>query len=289
MAVVKNTTELTLLESVTSDYLFTSDFYEVKNWAFDFAREGKLNKGFNDCFCIVYIKNGNLVIDLASRAYHMHIGHVVMEKANYEYTLRPTVGECSIFNFTSSFYEQLVNDYGLKKSLFFSNPNLLSLLLTSSPEIDYLHYQIMKKIGEGSKLEVDSLVLALVQQLIGNITDKALDAELTSSLRKNHVVTIERAKAYMNDRFDVDISLQELATHCNVSPFHFCRIFKKFTAYSPHQYLLNVRLKHAEMLVRNTSRPIMDICFLSGFHSLEHFATMFKQRYKMSPSQYRRE
>ena len=101
--------------------------------------------------------------------------------------------------------------------------------------------------------------------------------------------TIERAKLYLQDHFTEDISLQEVASHCNVSPFHFGRTFKKFTNYSPHQYLLTIRLKHAELLLRNTTRPILDICFLSGFNSLEHFVTMFKQRYHVSPTQYRRE
>jgi AraC family transcriptional regulator len=289
MSSVKNPTEIKLFESISSDYLFTSDFYEIKNWSFDFKKEGKLSTGFNDCFCIVFIRNGNLHIDLASREYDMHIGHVVIEKANYEYRLRPTIGECSIFNFTPSFYEQLVHDYDLKKSFFFSKPNILSLLLNSSPEIDYLHHQIMKGVSESGKLEIDSLVLALVQQITGCITDKAFDGELPSSLKRNHIGTIEKAKAYMHEKFADDISLRDLADHCHVSPFHFCRIFKKFTAYSPHQYLMNIRLKHAEMLLRNTMQPITDICFTSGFNSLEHFATMFKQKYRLNPTQYRKE
>lgn len=288
MAVVKNTTELKLQESITSHYLFTSDFYEIKNWAFDFKREGNIKQGFNNCFCIVFIKKGNLRMDLAPHSYSMHTGHVIVEKANYEYTLRPTLGECSIFNFTHSFYEHMVNDYALKKSFFFSNPNLLSLLLTSAPEIDYLHHQIIKKIGIAGKLEIDNLVLNLIEQILESITEKTFDAELSVSLRKNHITTIEQAKLYIHDRFADDISLQEVAEHCHISPFHFCRTFKKFTTYSPYQYLLNVRLKHAAMLLSNTSHPIMDICFASGFNSLEHFATMFKHRYTLNPSQYRR-
>ena len=290
MTLPKNTTELRLAESVTSRYLFRSDFYHIKNWSFDFQREGTLKRGYNECFCFVFVKKGSLAIDLAPNSYSMHIGHVVLEKAHFEYTLRPTVGECSIFNFTTSFYDQLIRDYALDKSFFFGNPNLLSVVLSSSPEIDYLHHQIMKRMENAGKLEVDSLVMKLVGQLLENITDKVVAVEeLPASVRKNHMSTIERAKLYLQDHFTEDISLQEVASHCNVSPFHFGRTFKKFTNYSPHQYLLTIRLKHAELLLRNTTRPILDICFLSGFNSLEHFVTMFKQRYHVSPTQYRRE
>ena len=289
MALKRNLTELKFCESIASEHVFTSDFYEIKNWAFDFPKAEKLNTGFNDCFCIVFIKNGNLHIDLATKSFDMHIGHVVIEKANYEYRLRPALGECSIFNFTNSFYERLVEDFELKKSFFFYNPNILSLILNSSPEIDYLHHQIMKKVGNAGKLEIDSLVLALVQQITDCIADQSLDTELSASLKRNHIGTIEKAKEYMNSQFVDDISLNELADYCNVSLFHFSRIFKKFTEYSPYQYLTNIRMKHAEMLLRNTNRPVTDICFTSGFNSIEHFATMFKQKYKLNPTQYRKE
>jgi AraC family transcriptional regulator len=277
------------LEKIISQHLFVSDFYEIKNWAFDTKGECKTNDGYNDCFCIVFVKKGNFLMDLSSKSYDMHTGHLIVEKPDYEYRLRPAAGECSIFNFTDAFYGQLVNDYDLKKMFFFNNESILSLLLKSSAEIDYLHFQILKNIGNAGKLEIDNLVLELIQHLIGCITNKTPDTELPSSLLKNHMTTVEKAKEYMNENFFCDISLQDLAAHCCVSPFHFSRTFKKFTAYSPHQYLLNIRLKHAEMLVRNTSRPIADACFSSGFNSIEYFATAFRQKYKMNPTQYRKE
>lgn len=285
---MKNATELTLIEEINSSYLFKSDFYEIKNWAFDFTREKKLNEGYNDCFCLVFVKNGNFQIDLHTRSYSMHTGHIIIGKADYEYKMRPTVGECSIFNFPASFYDALINDHDLKKSFFFSNANILSVLLSSAPEIDYLHHQILVKADKVGKLEMDVLVLDLVQQVAGCITDRVLEKELPYLLQKNHVNTVEQAKKYLHNHFMEDISLRDLASHCCVSPFHFSRIFKKFTDYSPHQYLLRIRLKHAEMLIRNTTMSVTEICFTSGFNSLDHFTTMFKQMYKVSPSQLRR-
>jgi len=219
----------------------------------------------------------------------MHTGHIVVEKADYEYRMRPATGECSIFNFTAGFYEQFISDYNLQQSFFFSNSSILSLLLNSSPEMDYLHYQVLKGVATAGKLEMDNMVLELVRQIVGCITDRTLETELPESLRKNHMRTVEMAKEYMNEHFASDISLKDLAAYCCISPFHFSRVFKKFTGYSPHQYLLNIRLKHAQLLVRNTSQPVSDVCFSSGFNSLDYFSTAFKQKYKMSPTRYRKE
>jgi AraC family transcriptional regulator len=289
MSEVKLNGGIAPLESIVSQNLFVSDFYEVKNWAFDNLDDRKISEGYNDCFCLVFVRKGNFLLDVLPKTYDLHTGHIMVEKPDYEYRLRPARGKCSIFNFTDLFYDQLTDDYDLKKSFFFSNNAMLSLLLKSSAEIDYLHFQVMKSIGNAGKLEVDNLVLELTQYIIACITNKPLEGELPLSLRKNHITTVEKAKEYMNENFSSDISLRDLAEHCCVSPFHFSRIFKKFTAYSPHQYLLNIRLKHAEMLVRNTTRPIADICFVSGFNSIEYFATSFRQKHKMNPTQYRKE
>jgi AraC family transcriptional regulator len=272
---------------IIADYLFQSDFYQVKNWSFDFEKDKQPGKGFNDCLCVVIVRNGNFLFDLSKDSYDMHTGHVIIDKPNYEYQLRPSTGACSIFNFTDDCYHQFIDDLNLKYSFFFSNPNILSLLLKSTPETEYLHYQIMKNIRHAGKLEMDNLVLGLLKQIVLTITNNTIDDKVENSLKMHHLYTMERAKEYIHENFSSNISLYELSRHSHVSPFHFSRIFKKFTSFSPHQYLMNIRLKHAEMLLKNSSMPISEISFSAGFSSAEHFATTFKQKYKTNPTSYR--
>lgn len=279
---------ITKVENVIADYLFQSDFYQIKNWAFNFKDAANSSKGYNDCLCVVIVKKGNFLFDLSKQSYDMHTGHIIIDKPNYEYRLRPATGECTIFNFTDDFYKQFVEDLNLKYSFFFSNNNILSLLLKSTPDTEYLHYQIMKKAADSGKLEMDNLVLELLKQIVASITNSPLDEELNESIKTFHLVTIEKAKEYIHENFAKDISLYELSNYSCVSPFHFSRIFKKFTSFSPHQYLLNIRLKHSEMLLKNNSTPVSEISLSSGFNSAEYFATAFKQKYKMSPTQYRK-
>jgi AraC family transcriptional regulator len=282
-------TTITKVENVVADYLYKSDFYQIKNWTVDFKGEKKSTNNYNDCFCFVFVKKGNFLFDLSKESYDMHTGHIIIDKPNYEYSLRPSSGECSVFNFTDNFYRQFIDDLNLKYSFFFPNPNILSLLLKSTPEIEYLHYQVMKKVHEAGKLEMDNLVLELLKIIVASITNSSLDYEPEASLKAHHLGTIEKAKEYMHEKFASDISLYEISTYSYVSPFHFSRIFKKLTSFSPYQYLLNVRLKHGEMLLKNSIMPISDVSFSSGFNSVEHFATTFKQKYKMSPTRYRNE
>lgn len=279
--------KITTVEKVLSENLFASDFYQVKNWAYDFGRDAKTSVGYNDCLCFVYVKKGWFLFDLSKESYNMHTGHIVIDKPNYEYRLRPSTGACTIFNFSNEFYFRFVEDLNLKTSFFFGNENLLSLMLKSTPETDYLHHQIVSKGHEAGRLEMDQLVLDLLQQIVGIVSNESLEDDLNGSLRQNHISTIERAKEFINGNFSTDISLYQIADYSCVSPFHFSRIFKKFTSFTPHQYLQNIRLKHGQVLLKNSALPISDIACQAGFNSADYFATAFKQRYGATPTEFR--
>jgi AraC-like DNA-binding protein len=112
---------------------------------------------------------------------------------------------------------------------------------------------------------------------------------IPDSLKKYHLSTIETAQQYIHEHFNENISLERLARHCHTSSFHFSRIFKKVLNMSPHQYLLGIRLQHAKILLITSAKPVRDIAFECGFNSLEHFATAYRQQFKTSPTQHRKE
>ncbi len=275
-------------DKLSLSYLYQSDFYEIKNWAFSFLEEKETLAGFNDCFCLVYVKKGTYLFDYYREQHDTHSGQVIIEKPNFKYRLRPANGECSLFNFTDVFYQQFIEDLNLKNSFFFGNENLLSLSMKASPECEYLHFHIMQNLVVIGKLEMDCLVLELLHHVLAIINNASYQFELDAALKKFHLPTLERAKDYIHQHFKEDISLQEISAYSYVSPFHFSRIFKKMTSFSPIQYLQNIRLKHCEMLLRNTNLPIAELALSAGFSSAEYFATVFKQKYKTSPTRYRR-
>jgi AraC-like DNA-binding protein len=156
----------------------------------------------------------------------------------------------------------------------------------TNPTIEYLHHQIIRSTGAG-KLQRDALVIELVMMVVNSITQTPDIDTINATTKKFHLITIEKAKEYINQNFYNDISLFDIASFACVSPFHFSRVFKKFTNFSPYQYLHNVRLKHSEMQLKITLTPIADVSFNSGFATPEYFATSFKQKYGMTPSDFR--
>jgi AraC family transcriptional regulator len=106
----------------------------------------------------------------------------------------------------------------------------------------------------------------------------------TSALPK-HVLRriVERMRS-----FSSDLSLQALANETGYSRVHFIRMFKAATGYSPHNYLLNLKLERARELLKNPSMSLIDIALDCGFASHSHMSRLFHKNVGVTPSAYRR-
>jgi AraC family transcriptional regulator len=88
--------------------------------------------------------------------------------------------------------------------------------------------------------------------------------------------------------FSCDLSLQALANESGYSRVHFVRMFRAATGYSPHNYLLNLRLERARELLKNPSLSLIDIALDCGFSSHSHMSRLFHKSVGVTPSAYRR-
>lgn len=269
--------------------LYESDFYRVLDFKCRCTDCRTSKPEYGQSFCISFVRKGNFLFNVFRHSLDSYNGCVLVTKPYHERTVTHThtvPDECTIFDFKLSFYQEVLEQYGRVKFLF--DNDLHSTLLKTKPETEFLHFLIVRSITNNlGKLNTDNLVMELVETVLSNLTDYRPDGKLNPSLKRNHLITIEKAKEYITQNYTNDISLSEISTHCCASPFHFSRIFKTFTSYSPHQFLLNIRLKNSELLLRNTSLPVADVAFSSGFNSIEHFTSAFRNKYNTPPARFR--
>jgi AraC-like DNA-binding protein len=96
-----------------------------------------------------------------------------------------------------------------------------------------------------------------------------------------------RAKDLVDARYRDPLDIPALARAAHVSPAHFSREFRRAFGETPHRYLLTRRLERAAELLRNTDRPVAEICFAVGLSSVGSFTTSFGRAYGLSPTAYR--
>lgn len=98
---------------------------------------------------------------------------------------------------------------------------------------------------------------------------------------------LESAKLFIEENYNSDISLSDIASYVYISTSHFARAFKKQYDTSPIQYLLNVRIEKAKTLLEETNLKVGDIASSVGFSAQQRFNDIFKKHLAVSPSEYR--
>ena len=95
------------------------------------------------------------------------------------------------------------------------------------------------------------------------------------------------AKDYLYSNYNQNITLDELADHACLSVNHLLRTFKQAFGVSPHQFLIQLRLQRAQLLLKSTDYSITEVVGLVGFECPSSFIRLFKTHYKITPLKYR--
>lgn len=82
--------------------------------------------------------------------------------------------------------------------------------------------------------------------------------------------------------------LENLADYMGYSVNHLCKVFKRIFGRSFHQYAVDLKIAHAQEMLRNTNLKISEISTQCGFSSERVFNIAFKKAVQLSPTRYRK-
>ena len=100
-------------------------------------------------------------------------------------------------------------------------------------------------------------------------------------------ISVIRAIRFIEDHLSGDISLDCIAGSANLSKYHFCRIFKKYTGMNPVQYVRYARMEKAKILLKKNNMTISMVASDVGYHDLSNFDRQFKRHTGMTPNDYK--
>lgn len=182
------------------------------------------------------------------------------------------------------------------KNVFSSlEPNLYLSLL--SP--DYVSFSI----SERAKQNLVSLAVKLQSENLEKTEREVVTSQLFVAFMQeilefyrnpNAVETdrfpdrISQITMILNDKENVNKTLQEALAELNYSYVHLSRLFKKYMKVTLSQYFTSVKLTHARILLENTSMRVIDVASAVGYYSAPHFNTAFRKRFGVSPAKYRK-
>lgn len=149
--------------------------------------------------------------------------------------------------------------------------------------------QLIHRLASVASLKGSAQSELIASTIIINIlTLLVIDNVESTTQRRNMPRYIEGIIERINSGYAGHITLDALAAEFNVSKYHLSREFKKYTGYSPNEYLISVRINRAKELLRRTGYSVGEISQMTGCGDVNHFIQLFKSREKTTPAAFRR-
>jgi AraC family transcriptional regulator len=95
---------------------------------------------------------------------------------------------------------------------------------------------------------------------------------------------LHQVKLILSQRLGERITLRDIAREVELSPYHLCRLFRRATGITLHQYRQKLLLRWSLESVAKPHRPLVEIALDAGFSSHSHFTSAFRREFAYSPS-----
>lgn len=250
-------------------------FYPICIGNFIYEPGYHLYRSSYDGYLLMFIKSGSLIVEYNDKEFKVESGDFVLIDCEKEHSYHSDIGWESIWchfdgPLAKEFYQAVIDAH---TNIFkLPNPYLICEKMNEMLNV----FARKSKIEEAvfSKQINDMMTLML-------INDNKDYKEATEADAMNDIVS------YIHGHFTDNISINELAEKAMLSPYYFIRLFKKKTGYTPHEYIINIRISNAKYLLSTSQASIKDICYQSGFTCESTFCTAFKKSTGVTPAEYR--
>ena len=130
------------------------------------------------------------------------------------------------------------------------------------------------------------LISGMILHLLGEIYAKTKQEAVKH--KDISEVVINKSRVLLRSYVDKNITIAHVAEELQVSYSWFRKAFKTFTGIAPHQYLLQLKIERAKLLLADTTKSVKEIAFELGFESSFYFSRIFKIKTSYSPDTYRK-
>lgn len=140
-----------------------------------------------------------------------------------------------------------------------------------------------QKASFSGQLLLEGLLYRFFAALAENIEMPALSRQESENLY------VKRAMEFIRNNYFEDIKVTDIADYVSVNRSYLYTLFQKSLHMSPSRYLAEIRMSQAEKLLLMTDFSIEVTARSCGYKDTLSFTRIFKEHFKMPPSQYRKE
>lgn len=248
---------------VSCGHYFTTPEYDVNRVNFN-------------SYQLICVKSGKLILESPDTNAEILPGHAVIIDCyaqHHYYTPEPT--EFTWLHYDGNNCRNIYNKLKEDRCLIQDGQNAMNLSIFMESLLT-----LARAEAPSSEIDLSENINRHILSLIKGFT-KERQMHQTNDLAM-------RAIDYIENNYTLPIKVSDIAKSLYISESNLLRVFNAQTGSSPHDYLRKYRLEQARIRILSTNDRIRDIAFSAGFNSEEYFSWAFKQKFGVSPGQYRR-
>jgi two-component system response regulator YesN len=168
--------------------------------------------------------------------------------------------------------------------------NCLELLIMARKELsggDYTNVEAARYLNEiGIKTLSSFKTLQGLKTYLLNITSQVSKSLCKSQGREVNRL-IQKAREYIAENYNQNITLEDICKAISVSRNYFCYLFKREMGEGIWDYLTRYRIEKSKELLRSSDLKNFEISYRIGYENPSYFSKMFKKYAGMTPQEYR--
>lgn len=250
----------------------------------------EIKQGFTDCSDALKKKMYTGKGKVNSKLQDRQIQDFKLSFENYDVELSKLliIGDKSRIINTIDHLFDLIESYCISDNQFIQN---LCINIISRMNITVLEMGLdINDIFGGGALLLNKLMsfetILDIRQWMKNIFSSVLEYNEQAQQGKRSGMRREFQK-YIEENYQQDITLKELADKLHYSPNYLGNIFKQEFGKGFIEYLTEYRMKKAALLLKNHESKIHEVAHLVGYNNISSFIKQFKQAYEVTPAEYR--
>ena len=223
---------------------------------------------------IEYVKQGSLLVRQRGKGYELEQGELFLMQPELENEFLSGDSGCQKISV-------MVKGKILSPFLEESGLNVVDVLTSiDSRHIEQVFQEVSELADEAPNINStrnSQLTFELLQLLRIPSSDLKIPDELTALCKE------------LEQHLEHNWMQQEMAKRCSCSCTHLVRLFRRYLNTTPHQYLLDLRMRYAQRLLADRKFSIKEIADLAGYDDSMNFSTGFRKQFGISPRDYRKQ
>lgn len=263
--------------------------FEIFRYKDSYLKEVALHH--HDFYEVYFFLSGNVQYIIENRSYLLTPGDVLL--------ISPMELHQPMFGSEQREYERIVlwidkqflEGFSLPGQSFnacfnTNTPNHSNLLRPEGANRQFLIFLLEQLISESSSADPYQEICAL--SYLAQVM--VLLNRLSLQQRRENVVptpdsTVYSILGYINEHYNENLSLDDLANKFFISKYHLSREFQRLVGTSVHRYIVQKRLVMAKQML-SSGKPSSEVYQNCGFGDYSNFYRAFKAEYQISPKDY---